>query len=521
MTIAIARLLYGLPADTLDIPENLLILLGISAAVTPISVYISGNKYKEETAEAEVTARETKGETLVPDKEEDNKESPNEKIKRLTAAEIIKRREERGFGSMFLENDRPSLPRFQMFSWTIIGVLIYLGIFFTQLNKFISGGAMGASEISGVLSLPDISFTLVALMGISQAAYLGGKYVSPKKPMVFPGLSPNPAIIGQEVTIKGFNFGTDIGSVRLGMEEKPITISSKTIKWNKDTITFTVPKLLKMDSEQSYPVTVFIKADEYIAPESLVIKESPKPKIVKATATTDEEVTIVGENFGQDQGQVLLDDKVVDIKDWKDSLIVVKNAELEPNKGYNVKLLIDSKFEASKSKFVLLSKPQITEIPKEAFENSEVEIKGVNFGNEMGRVTIGGKPVNEKSIEWSDTKITFVMPNQQKEKDYDVAIVIDDVSYYPSSKTIAFFFVPTITKITGKASKDEKVSIEGEHFGKEKGQVIVGSKPVDENNVEWNDTKIIFEMPDLQTGKYNVEVVVAGKPKSETSIEVS
>jgi len=62
-----------------------------------------------------------------------------------------------------------ALTKFQMFGWTIVGVLIYLIAFWRVITS---------NDAPYMTSLPDIDGSLVTLMGISQAAYLTGKAVA-------------------------------------------------------------------------------------------------------------------------------------------------------------------------------------------------------------------------------------------------------------------------------------------------------------------------------------------------------
>jgi hypothetical protein len=64
----------------------------------------------------------------------------------------------------FESDDSLDLPRTQMFIWTIVS----LGVFTVMLIENYSGGNLKAT-------LPYITSGLVALMGLSNGAYLGAK----------------------------------------------------------------------------------------------------------------------------------------------------------------------------------------------------------------------------------------------------------------------------------------------------------------------------------------------------------
>jgi len=114
-----------------SIPENLLALMGISVAVPVIST---------------IQSARTK----------------------------ITKKSDKSFGSMFLNSEgRLDLAKLQMFLWTIIGILIYLYIVVDEL--------VTVSTVNE-LFLPDISPTLLILMGLSHGAYLGSKLTGQNQP---------------------------------------------------------------------------------------------------------------------------------------------------------------------------------------------------------------------------------------------------------------------------------------------------------------------------------------------------
>jgi hypothetical protein len=117
------------------LPQNVLALMGISAGVPIVSHVISREKYAKSIA------------GTLPCKEN---------VPALS--------------TMLLEG-KPTIGRYQMFLWTIISVIVYLGLFLGEIN--------GISNVDDLkqLSLPIIDPSLLFLMGLSQAAYLGAKSV--------------------------------------------------------------------------------------------------------------------------------------------------------------------------------------------------------------------------------------------------------------------------------------------------------------------------------------------------------
>jgi len=116
-------------------------LLGINAGSTVISYGVSGAKY--------------------PDMEDPNK---------ITRAQEKSGGEPKPLWTMLEENNQFSITRFQMFSWTLVALLTFLGAFFTMMASLPTPLTQ--------LDIPDVSQTLVALTGISQGAYLAGKGTS-------------------------------------------------------------------------------------------------------------------------------------------------------------------------------------------------------------------------------------------------------------------------------------------------------------------------------------------------------
>ena len=134
LSIYFIRLFMGTPALPNDIPTNLLILTGISVAVPFVSNPISNIKYGE----------------------------------RAPTQGTLKQYDRRRLATMLMENDKPTVSRFQMFAWTIISIIIYLSFFFSQTFSpaFVQDLSKG---------VPDIPQIFVYLMGLSQLAYVGNK----------------------------------------------------------------------------------------------------------------------------------------------------------------------------------------------------------------------------------------------------------------------------------------------------------------------------------------------------------
>lgn len=170
LSVYFIRLFLRTPELPNEIPTNLLILTGISVAVPFVSNPVSSIKYGDR--------KPTKG--------------------------ILKKDDRRSLATMLMENGKPTVSRFQMFAWTIISIIIYLGFFFSQTTFLLHD--------ANKLTVPDIPQVFVLLMGLSQTAYVGNKATISKSLTVLQ-VAPNKAAAGADVIIIGTNFGTEKGSV--------------------------------------------------------------------------------------------------------------------------------------------------------------------------------------------------------------------------------------------------------------------------------------------------------------------
>jgi len=170
--VYLIRILGGISAPPQDgIPVNLLVLMGISVAVPVASHTISSYMHSSPG-------------TLTKERPLKNK-MPE-------------------FADMLKEYGKPTLTRVQMFGWTWIGIIIYLSTFFSYV--------LSTSATVKNLTLPDIDTTLVILIGLSQAAYLAGKFVTVQNVEIkdaIMSINDDIAII----SIFGSNFGSTIDTV--------------------------------------------------------------------------------------------------------------------------------------------------------------------------------------------------------------------------------------------------------------------------------------------------------------------
>jgi hypothetical protein len=132
--------------------------------------------------------------------------------------------------TMLEENNKPALTRFQMFGWTWIGIMIYIGILFSTVGTTLMDiedartcqalqpnqaefGQLHCDKPLTDLTLPDIDPTLDILMGLSQGAYLGGKIITT------PTMKIDKVVLAKKdaneyvLSIFGNNFGSNKDTV--------------------------------------------------------------------------------------------------------------------------------------------------------------------------------------------------------------------------------------------------------------------------------------------------------------------
>ncbi|HEX3001311.1 MAG TPA: IPT/TIG domain-containing protein [Methanoregula sp.] len=158
------------------------------------------------------------------------------------------------YASMLEENGKPSLLRLQMFLWTLASLVIYFCYFIAT--------ATAAKDIS-TLALPPVNDSLLFLMGLSQAGYLGSKAfagtlekdTSVPKSTVLPAAVAVPASAkrataihelihgnvnpGDPVTILGSEFGRNKDTVMIGTDRVDPDLVKK---WENSRIEFIVPE---------------------------------------------------------------------------------------------------------------------------------------------------------------------------------------------------------------------------------------------------------------------------------------
>jgi len=140
----------GVTALDVAVPAEVWMLMGISSAALVGSPLLASNKTKKVPADTNLKEREEMG--ILSVKDNDSKASFTDLFK----------------GVEVKNWDYVDMPRLQMFFFTSIVAIAYC----VEVYKIVSTG-----DLSNDISLPTIDQGMVTLMGISNAAYLGGKSI--------------------------------------------------------------------------------------------------------------------------------------------------------------------------------------------------------------------------------------------------------------------------------------------------------------------------------------------------------
>ena len=181
-----------------EMPANLLIAMGMSTGTMAVAKGVTSAYV------ASGTVTKTKKSTAPP-------------VKQPYLADLIA--DDTGF---------PDLSKAQMLTWTAIAI----GIFIFRVVRAINNAAVETPVI------PDIEPSLMVLMGLGQAAYLGKKLITTYTPRIT-GLSPGAGKAGTKITITGEALGEKQDGNLILMDGSPI--APIVDKWESTKVEFVVP----------------------------------------------------------------------------------------------------------------------------------------------------------------------------------------------------------------------------------------------------------------------------------------
>lgn len=159
VAIISSRMLAGnWETGNIDFPSNLWLVMGYSTITVIAAQGIAQHKAKPKPPQNEQGLQTPQAaKTAASDKEDKGKTQEESDLTRVT--NLVS--DERG---------NLDLSKIQLIVWTFISIGIYLAMVVNEVNN------------SSPAVLPDIDTTLMALMGLSSAGYLGKKAISPQNP---------------------------------------------------------------------------------------------------------------------------------------------------------------------------------------------------------------------------------------------------------------------------------------------------------------------------------------------------
>jgi hypothetical protein len=219
------RVWYGNSATITEIPQNLLIAMGLSVTTMVAAKGITASYVAS-------------GQVVKPELSNTQKEKV-------------------GLGPILQNDDgTPDLSKSQIMAWTLIGIGIYIihllqQVHTASVNADIAFAAnvaanataahIDAAAAIGELQMPDIDAVLMVLMGLGQGAYLGKKLVTTTTPR-FTGISPGSGPGKTDVIITGMSFGESQNGSLITLDGNPITLDKTTLLlWGDNQIKFRIP----------------------------------------------------------------------------------------------------------------------------------------------------------------------------------------------------------------------------------------------------------------------------------------
>jgi IPT/TIG domain-containing protein len=248
-----ARAMQGHPEAVSEIPPNVLLAMGFSAATATVAKGITSaytdngrivGKPKQTRAAKKAAAAKAKAKTPPA-------ASPS-------------------IGGLLVDDDgTPDLSKIQLMSWTAIAIGIYIYTVVTTVH-----GIATLTKGAVAPGLPDIDGSLMVLMGLSQGGYLGKKLVSKNSPQMT-SLAPPKGIAGQTIiTITGAGFGDAMPSSMVCLDGWNIESAT----WSDSQITFQLPAASSdgpFDVGQGVQVSVYVDGQPAVSAVPLPLTVSP------------------------------------------------------------------------------------------------------------------------------------------------------------------------------------------------------------------------------------------------------
>ena len=322
---------------------------------------------------------------------------------------------------------------------------------------------------------------------------------APPKPKIA-SISPNPAMVGSQVTVNGSDFGGSKGSgdyVDFGG-----TKVTEYISWSDNAILCKVPQGLS----GKVAVTVFndggLSSGYEFGVQPYISGVDP------AAGTVGAPVTVDGTAFGPDRGDSYVSFggvRATDYDSWSDGRIVCK-VPLGASGVTQVNVMTVGGTSNGVAFSVI---PKIDSLdPTTGIVGTQVTVNGSAFGDtrDGSYVSFGSGQVTDYTS-WSDTRVVFNAPQGA----FGVAPVTV-TTLGGTSNAVDFSVVPSIdVMVPISGTVGTQVAIAGSAFGdtRDGSYVSFGSGQATEY-VSWSDTQVVCKVPLGASGVAPVTVTTVG-----------
>lgn len=309
-------------------------------------------------------------------------------------------------------------------------------------------------------------------------------------------LSVSSAAPGRPVRIVGTGFGASRGASTVMFGSAPATISS----WSATLINVDVPTV---DAGATGIIVSVNGVDSF--PETFTVTPSVG-SLSAATGTPGSVVSIIGANFGANQGTstVRFGPTTATVTSWSSSSISV----VVPDMASGAASIIVEVNGVNSTSATFTVTPNITSLSAASgSQGTSLVIGGTNFGLNQGSSSVKFGSFVAPVTTWSVTSIVVSVPNVEA-GEHNIVVSVNNVDSAP----VAFTVTPNISSLsTSSASPGTSVTIAGTGFGviQNSSTVKFGAKSVDVVT-SWSPTAIVALVPKLAAGVANVVVSVGG-----------
>jgi hypothetical protein len=260
----------GPPATINDLPENVLIAMGMSA------VTLAG-------AKAITTSYLLRG--LI--------DKPEQAPENASAANLVAN-----------DNDAPDLTKIQMLVWTFIAVVVYLVQVAIMARTY---GGCTLPPAGGVLPagcrFPDIDAALMVLMGLGQGTYLGNKLVTINTPRISSS-TPASGAWGTPVALRGQAFGASPDGQQVTVDDRAVVVEPA--DWTDSQITLRIPPRHPDGTawrfHQTVQIGLIVNGRRGVGAASFQIVPPRIAAVEPAQGPAGTAVVVKGSGFGVEQG---------------------------------------------------------------------------------------------------------------------------------------------------------------------------------------------------------------------------